>query len=236
MEVLLFIAAIVAAALIGWLAWYWGHKRREAFRAFAAQHGLEYARHDPFGILSLPFTLFMRGDGRRVENVLWGEWRGEPVRAFDYWYYTESRDSKGNRSRTYHRFTCALLEVEAGFPPLQIGRENVLTRLADGLGFRDIQFESPDFNRRFQVKGKDRKFAYELIDARLMQWMAGLQIPIGVEVVGSWVVVFQGKRLPPEGFVPVIEVAREFRRRIPRVAWSHYGRTGQAVSGGEERS
>lgn len=236
MEILLFIGVLVAVGVIGWLVWYVGHKRREAFRAFAGQHGLEYSHEDPFGTVGLPFALFRRGEGRKVENVLWGEWRGEECRAFDYWYYTESTDSKGNKSRTYHRFTCTLLEVDADFPALSIGRENVFTRLADGMGFRDIQFESPDFNRRFQVKAKDKRFAYELIDASLMQWMTGLQLPVMFEVVGRWTLAFVKKRFPPEGFVPVIEVARDFRRRIPRVAWSHYGRTRQTASEGEERS
>jgi hypothetical protein len=231
---LLFVLFAVAAIGIGVASWYFAEKRRQAFQAFAAQHGLEYSRTDPFDLLRLPFQLFRRGDGRRVENVLAGEWRGQPMRAFDYWYYTESTDSDGHRSKTYHRFTCVLIDVDARFPHLAIARENLFTRLADGLGFRDIGFESEEFNRRFQVSASERKFAYELVDARLMQWLLGLELPVAFEVVGGSVLASVKRRLPPEGFAPVIEVARTFRERIPRVAWSLYGQTTETAERGKE--
>jgi hypothetical protein len=163
--VILGIVAVVV--LVGgglFLHFYLKAKRREAFGAFAMRHGLEYSAHDQFGLLGWPFSLFKRGHGRGIENVLWGNWQSQPIQAFDYWYYTETTDSEGNTSRSYSHFSCVLVEIAASFPHLEIAREGLFTRLADYVGLEDIEFESPEFNRRYNVKAQDRKFAYELLD------------------------------------------------------------------------
>jgi hypothetical protein len=216
--VLIAIGAVVAS-------FYLKAKRREAFRAFAVRHDLEYSQHDPFGLLGWPFALFHRGDGRGIENVVWGSLNGQPMQAFDYWYYTESTDSKGRRSRSYRRFSCALVEVTAAFPPLELAREGLFTRLADHLGMEDIEFESPEFNRRYNVKAKNRRFAYELLDARMIEWLVSFDQGLSFEVVGNRVLAYRGRVKPP-GLIPVIGTAAMFRDRIPRVALNLYPATG----------
>lgn len=171
MEILVFVGFVVAAIGAVALSLYLQSKRRQEFFSFAGRFGFEYSREDPFHLIDLPFRLFARGDGRGVENVLWGDWKGQGVRVCDYWYYDEHRDSEGRTRRTYHRFNCAVLEVGAAFPGLVVSREGFLTRLADHMGFRDIEFESEEFNRRFQVQAGERRFAYELIDARMIRWL-----------------------------------------------------------------
>lgn len=222
--VLIFVLGLLGVIVVGGLSWYFAKKRREAFAAFARSHGMTYSRHDPYDTVNLPFRLFTMGEGRKVENVLSGDWRDNPVRAFDYWYYTESTDSNGNRTKTYYRYTCALLDIEAAFPPLAITRENVFTRMADGLGFRDIEFESPEFNKRYQVKAKDRHFAYAFIDGRMMKWLLGLPRKWEFEIVGAWILAYEKKRMKPEEFPPLIEMALAFRQQVPRAALSLYGR------------
>jgi hypothetical protein len=96
--------------------------------------------------------------------VLSGTWRGIPVLEFDYWYYTESTGSKGNTTRSNYRFSCAVTEIEAALSPVTLGREKVLTRLADSLGMDDIQYELEEFNPGFNVKCKDARFASALLE------------------------------------------------------------------------
>lgn len=104
---LLIMAAIGAAAAYGF---HRRQKRREALALFALQNGLEFSRADPFGLTSHPFRLFTLGDGRGCENVVWGSWRGVPVKAADYWYYEESTDSQGRSMKRYRRFSVAIAE------------------------------------------------------------------------------------------------------------------------------
>lgn len=214
---------LIAVGVVGGVIFglYLKAKRREAFRLFATRHGLQYSEQDPFNLLGWPFRLFGRGEGRGIENVLWGNWEGGPIQAFDYWYYTETTDSKGRRSRSYRRFSCVLEDVPATFPHLEIGREDLFTRLADHLGLEDIEFESPEFNRRYNVKAGNRQFAYALLDARMLEWLVAFDQGLSFEVVGNRILAY-GRRAKPSGFLPLIGTARMFRDRIPRVALNLY--------------
>jgi hypothetical protein len=217
-------AALAAGA--AYLAYYLRKKRREELGAMAFQLGLEFSADDPFGCLSYPFALLTKGDGRGAENVMWGAWQGLPVREFDYWYYEETTDSNGHRSKTYYRFSCAVTEIDAACSHLTIDRENLFTALADHLGLRDIEFESEDFNRAFNVKSKDRKFANDVIDARMIQWLLQTDRAFRFEVSGRWLLAF-GKKRRPQDLIPLFGTLQQFREHMPRVVYELYpGRVG----------
>ncbi|MEX0833543.1 MAG: hypothetical protein WD276_06690 [Actinomycetota bacterium] len=205
-----------------YLSIYLKKKRRQELQLMARQLGLRYSQEDPFGLLAYPFALFRKGDGRGLENVLAGKWQELEVKEFDYWYYEESRDSDGNTSRTYYRFSCVATDIDAACPPLTIGRENFFTRMADSLGFRDIEFELGEFNKNFQVKGKDRKFANDLVDARMMQWLLGAGEGWSFEVSGNQVMCFAKRRRPTE-LIPLFGTLKAFREHVPRVVYELYG-------------
>jgi hypothetical protein len=196
-------------------------RRQHELGAVARSQGLDFSILDPFDTLSEPFSLLGRGDGRGVENVMWGFWNELEVRAFDYWYYEESSDSNGHTSRTYHRFDCVLTLVDARCPRLEIVGENVLTRLADALTLRDITFESEEFNRRFNVKGTDRRFASAFCDARMMEWLLRHGDGYAFEVVGDRLLCWS-RRVSPAEIVHVLGTAKAFRERIPAVVSSLY--------------
>jgi hypothetical protein len=210
---------VLALAAVGGVAWFGfvqKKKRREAFALMATQLGLEYFAQDPFGTLSAPFAFFEKGDGRGVENVLSGTWQDLQVRLFDYWYYDESTDSKGQTSRTYHRFDCAMVPVKAGCPRLTITHENLGTRLANALTFHDIQFESEAFNRAYYVRSSDTKFANDLVDARMMDWLMNHAAGFSFEVAGQEALCYE-RKLPPVDMLPLLGTAKAFLDHIPEV-------------------
>ncbi|MFN8232681.1 MAG: hypothetical protein U0V56_04185 [Actinomycetota bacterium] len=221
--VVLLVAALAGAA---WWSRYAKKKRRDELAFVAGQLGLSYAEDDPFDILGGPFELLSRGDGQGVENVLWGAYQGLDVRAFDYWYYTESRNSEGHTSRSYSRFNAVIVPVAAACSNLTIANENVLTALADHVGLRDIGFESEEFNRTFNVKSPDRKFANDLIDARMMAWLLAEAQGYAFEVVDEQVLVYR-KRLGPAEVVSLLGTAKAFVDHVPEVVYSlHPGSAG----------
>jgi hypothetical protein len=173
------------------------------------------------------------GDGRGIENVMSGAWQELPVKEADYWYYDESTDGKGNRTRTYHRFSVVIAELQCFLPQVSVTKENLMTRLADHLGFQDINFESEQFNREFQIKSRDREFAFKLIDARMIQWFLSTDGRFGFETNGPNVLVYMKKLKAPEELIPLFGTAKEFHDRIPRIVWSEYSTPGQP---GNERS
>jgi hypothetical protein len=232
MEALVIVAVIALIGVGIWFGYYLKKKRREALALAARQLGLDYSPSDPFGLLALPFALLTKGDGRGTENVLWGTWQDIDIKEFDYWFYVETTDGKGNRSRSYHYFSCAVCEIPATCAHLTIEREGFFTRLADHLGFHDIEFESEDFNRAFQVKCKDRKFANDVVDARMMQWLLSKsERRWAFELSGPYLMCYT-RRLKPLELVPLLGTMLEFKQSMPRVVWSLYG-TGPAGSLGQ---
>jgi hypothetical protein len=195
----LWIVGLVLVGVAGVaLSLYLQAKRRKEFAAFAASYGLRYSRSDPFGVIGWSFRLFARGDGRGAENVMWGDWQGQPVVAFDYWYYERHTDSKGHTRKTYYRFCCAQIDIPAAFPTLEIAPEGFLSRLADFVGLDDIDFELEEFNRRWNVRGSEARFAYELVDSRMIRWLVSLDMPISFEVVGNKLLAYR-RKVPATG-------------------------------------
>ena len=206
----------------GWaLSRYLKQRRIIALGAMARQLGLTFSSEDTVGCLGFPFSLLSRGDGRGTENVMSGTWQGLPMTEFDYWYFEESTDSQGRTSRSYSRFSCAVTEVDAACSHLTLGRENLLTRLADHVGLHDIEFESDAFNRAFNVKARDRKFANDLVDARMMQWLLAADPDFRFEVAGKWLLAYSDKRRPQD-LIPLLGTLQQFRDHVPRVVYELY--------------
>jgi len=219
---LIIVGLVVAIGLVVYFSWYAKKRRREELSRMATQLGLQYSKQDTFGLLGLPFRLLSQGDGRGCENVLSGTWQDIPLQEFDYWYYEESSDSKGNRTKTYYRFSCVVSQLPFAASHLTITRENLFSRMADHLGFEDINFESEDFNRRFQVTGKDRKFATDLLDARMMQWLLAEGQTWSYELSGPYLMCYH-KRLRPLELTPLLGAMKAFRDHVPRVVYGLYG-------------
>jgi hypothetical protein len=221
----LFVLFGIAAAGIAYWQYRARKRRIEGFVGLAQRLGLRYAEEDPFGSLGEPFTLFGKGDGRGIEHVLDGTYGGTPIRAFDYWYYDESTDSKGNRSRSYSRFSCVLMPIEAGCFRTSISPEGVLSRLADALTFRDIEFESEAFNRAWNVTSDDDRFAHAFVDARMCRWLLENGEPHAFEVVGDRILVAR-RRIAPEAYPSMLDAAVAFRGQVPKVVFDLYPRSG----------
>ena len=217
--------AIVATA--AYLSYLSKKKRREAFAVMARQLGLSYSAEDPFGTLSEPFSMFEKGDGRGVENVMWGPWQGIELRAFDFWYYDESTDSQGHSSRSYHRFDCVTVPIAATCARLTITHETLLTRLADALTFHDIEFESEAFNKAYNVRSVDMKFANDLIDARMIDWLLQHGGGYSFEIVDDQVLCYCEK-IHPTAFLPLLGTGQAFLDHVPKVVYSLYPRAGSS--------
>lgn len=218
---LLFLVFILVAGGVAYYQYQRKLERQRELRSLAFGQRLDYSMDDPFDTLREPFSLLRKGDGRGVENVIWGFWQGLEIRAFDYWYYEESSDSNGHRSRSYSRFDCVITIVDALCPQLTITEENMLTRMADALTFRDIEFESEEFNRRFNVKGPDEHFATAFCDARMMEWLLQHGEGYAFEVIGDRLLCYR-RRAAPAQMIHLLGTAKTFRDRIPAVVRSLY--------------
>jgi hypothetical protein len=213
---LLFFGGVVLVAAIAYMAYAMQRARRQGFQQVAAQLNLSYSRDDQLGLLGYPFTLLTRGDDRGIENVIWGAWQGVDVIAFDYMY------SEGSgKSRTDYRFDCAIVPIDADSPRLLIEHENMMTALAGALSFHDQQFESEAFNDDYRVHCEVPKFANDMLDARMMEWLLGNGYGYTFEAVGDRVLV-AGPRVQPAELLELLGVARGFTQHVPKVVSSLY--------------
>ena len=218
--VLVPLGAALIIGLVLYLSYQAKQRRTAGFIQMAHQLGLTYSPFDAFGLLGYPFSLFQRGDGRGIENVVYGDWQEIHVIVFDYWYYEETSDGK-TTSRTYYRFGCAIVPVEADCIRLEIGPETFFTKLAGALSFHDQQFESEAFNDAFKVSCEDPKFASDVIDARMMQWLLTNAPDHAFELIGNRVLV-AGPKIDPMALTTLLGVSRGFVQHVPKVVYSLY--------------
>jgi len=212
--------AAVAGAMF-YLQYAARQRRVREVAALALRTGFSFTRDDVDRVVDMPFKLFAAGDGRKVELVISGTHNNFPMRMFDYWYYDEQSDGRGSRSRSYHRFTCALVTLPVAGPPLRLSHEDFLTRLGSHLGLHDVEFEYDDFNKRFRVKCNDQKFAFALFDGQMMQWLLDADTFETVEVVGPWVLLAR-KRLEPSQWLELGAWLDQFHAHVPPVVYTTY--------------
>ena len=237
----------IAALVIGGIIWgfYAAKQRREALSALAAGMGLSFSEQDPLkeqvygksqgflaslfgsGQSGIPgrfgqFGALAVGDSRKGYNVLWGEHNGRELMAFDYQYSTGS-----GKSRSTHRLSAAVVTLDCSFPELVIRPENFFDKIAAVVGFDDINFESHEFSKRFYVKGRDRKLAYEIITPEMMAFLLSCQ-GWSIELAGIDVMIWTGRTWKPAEFRSAIAVLQGFLDRVPRFVWKDLGVTQEA--------
>lgn len=216
MEVLIVVgvlALIVVGAVFGYLG---AKKRREAMMALAAKRGL---RFDPgknwdlagrYGFLNK----LRAGSNRYAFNTLSGQCQSHDVVIFDYHYETHSTDSKGRRQTHHHYFSCFILHVPASFPELVIAKEGFLSKIAQAVGYDDIDFESHEFSRRFCVRSPNKKFAYDVCHARMMEYLLAND-DLTIEIEGDVLAITFNSRLAPERIEPNLDRLIALRGLMP---------------------
>ena len=185
------LAVIVIVAILGHLA---AQKRRQAMMALAARLGL---RFDPRKRRDLArryeFIDRMRaGRNRYAFNILSGHYQGHDVILFDYHYKT------GSGKNTHHHYlSFFILRLPISVPELVIGPEGFFSKIAQAVGYDDIDFESHEFSRKFCVRSRDKKFAYDVCNAQMIEFLlANADLTMEMEL-DALAISFQ-RRLRPE--------------------------------------
>lgn len=196
--------------------WFKVKPRRDLHRAEAAELRLASAPGDPFRMLDRGFALLGHAaSAKDVENTSWGTWRGLDVVVFDYWF---ARSSDPQRS-DHRYFTCATTTTPPAWPDLAIVPRTGFGQVAHALGLRGVEVELERFNRAFDVRSADPRFANALLDASMIEWLLELPAGTGFEIRGSTLLAIVPR--PSWSDVPqALETLRAFRDRIPPVVSS----------------
>lgn len=212
----MFIGIVVLVGVIAYVGHLQAKKRREAFQLIADKLEFRfYPEKDTQFAKRYRFLEHMEdGSKRYAFNRLSGEIEGQRADVFDYHYETYSTDSKGRRQTHHHHYSIFLLQLPAAFSELIIEREGIFAKFGQMLGFDDIDFESVEFSKRYKVKSRDKKFAYDFCNAQMIDFLLR-QPDLILEVDGNTLAMTFKKRLSPYEIRPNLDRLLQVRSLIP---------------------
>ena len=216
------IAAVLLIAVIGSI---WGaiqaRKRQEGLFALSQRLNLGFDPGENYQIAGRFEFLkeLAQGDNRYATNVLSGNYQQNEILAFDYHYQTYTQ-TKNGRQTQHHWFSFFILTLPAFFPDLTIRRENFFTKVAEVFGNDDINFESAEFSKTFCVRSPDRKFAYDVCNAQMIEYLLANR-DLSVEIENNVLALAFTTRLSPEQIETNLQWLVEIRTRLPEYLFTN---------------
>jgi hypothetical protein len=210
------VAGIIALIAVGFVFSIIAHiKRKKELEAWAKANGLTFSTGRTKVKPERLFDCLQRGHDRYASMMMAGKIDDWVVRAFDYHYETYSTDSKGRRQTHHHHFSAVLIDSKFPLKHLYIRPEGFFDKVTEFVGVDDIDFESAEFSRKFYVKAKDRRWAYDVITQDTMAFMLenarGFKIQFAVNCALIWV----DRRMKAEQFSQAFAALTGILSRIP---------------------
>ena len=100
------------------------------------------------------------------------------------------------------------------FPDLTIRRENFFTKVAEVFGYQDIKFESAEFSKTFCVRSPDKKFAYDVCNTQMMEYLLANR-DLSIEIENEVIALAFNTRLSVEQIESNLQRLVEIRSRLP---------------------
>jgi hypothetical protein len=186
-------------------------KRRETIAAWARARELRLVafRDGKLDDGYPDFKCLHVGRSRYARNVYCGELCELAVTAFDYHYTTGS-----GKNRQHHRMSALIARSPLPLQPLLVRREHALDRLAGFFGLEDIDFESAEFSQKFFVKAASRRWAFDVIHPRMMEFL--LQAPsFSIQFAPGHIIAWRRHRFAPGDFESAAGLIKGMLDRLP---------------------
>jgi hypothetical protein len=194
-----------------------GQQRIRDIAAFASAHGLTVTGND-WDLGDCGLALFDKGNPRYLHNVLRGTCNGLPMTYCDYSYVV----SDGKNSSTYS-FSNVVATVAIQVPQVSVTPRSAIGALAErSIGAPGIRFESIDFNDRFNVESSSESFAVELIDARMIEALLGLDPGYHVVFGPEYLTVYAQRQKVTE-IAALFDATVTVAQRIPALVREQIG-------------
>jgi hypothetical protein len=204
--IVLLIVAGIAYAL------YAAAQRRKLLLQWAQSLSLNFSPGKTYDMDSryADFKCLQRGQSRHAFNIITGQLNKREITAFDYRYTTGS-----GKNRQTHNFSAMIITAPIPLKPLFIRREGFFDKVTEFFGADDIDFESAEFSRKFFVKSTDKKWAYDVIHQRMMEYL--LAAPeFAIQFAGDSIIAWrQNKRFSPQEFQSAFDLIEGMIQRFP---------------------
>ena len=207
-----FIVIIVILVIAGIAyAYYAAAQRRKELIAWAHSHGMSFnpSKDHGFDDRHSNFKCLRRGHSRYAYNIMEGRWGEMPIMAFDYHYATGS-----GKNRSDHYFSAVIITSGIPLKPLYIRREGFFDKLTEFFGFDDIDFESAEFSRKFYVKSSDKRWAYDVIHQRMMEYLMAAP-DFGIQFDLMHIIAWRGRKFKPADFEAAAGLISGILDRLP---------------------
>ena len=216
----LFFGLVVIAAIVGAIRQQRvGRSRSFDMQALATRLGFDdfNPNRDENFILGWGFLdRFTRGEDRYAFNLMRGIYHEQRLFVFDYQYQTGS-----GKSRQEHYCTMLMLVVKEAFPQLTIGSQTLGQKVETALGLGDeIKFESAEFSRTFCVRSGDKKFAYDVCNSKMMEYLLANR-DLAVEIQGPVISLAFEPQLPIQQIEFNLQRLIEIRSRLPEYLFTN---------------
>jgi Protein of unknown function (DUF3137) len=210
---LLFFGAFAVIVLVGSIfASIAARKRREGLFELAQRLNLDFDAGRDSEIASRFNFLkqLAQGDSRYASNVISGNYRQNKILAFDYHYSTGS-----GKNRQEHNLSFFILILQGSLlPQITIRPEGFFDRVAETFGLQDIKFESAEFSKAFCVRSPDKKFAYDVCNAKMMEYLLANR-QLHIEIENEVIALVFNTRIAVEQFEFDLQRLIEIRSRLP---------------------
>ena len=179
--------------------------RAEQIQKAALAAGHRFQEQDGPGLARNRFRLLVP-DGRSkwiASNVVTADRGPAIVHVFDARSYTEHEvDQPEGRSKTVRRgrgstVTAAIVSLPINAPRTLITHENLASKLFTTATRLDLDVESDLFNTKYHVISEDRRFARDLLEARVIDLIVQSEGRMAFEFLGSRLLV-RAPLLEPE--------------------------------------
>jgi len=145
------------------------NRRRQEMAALAARRGFTFSE-SPNYELGNEFSVFRpldTGEDKYAYNVIKGTISNRDIFAFDYHYQTCTHVDRDGVEHAYqHGFSAVIVSSGVPLKFLMIRPRGFLAAAGEALGDKPIEFESTEFNERYQVSAVDRRWAFDVLQPR----------------------------------------------------------------------
>ena len=206
--IILIISFIVAAAAY---SMYATAQRQKLLSQWAHSRSLRFnpAKTSKMDSRYVEFKCLHRGHSRHAYNIITGQLGGLEIIAFDYQYTTGS-----GKNRQTNNFSAMIVTAPIPLKPLFIRREGFFDKFTEFFGIDDIDFESAEFSRKFFVKSPDKKWAYDVIHQRMMEYL--LTTPeFVIQFADNSIIAWNERTFTPDDFQPAFDMIEGMLDRLP---------------------
>ncbi len=191
------IAAVFLLSVFA-IAFWLDQRRKRVMQRFAQDHGLEFHEEENEPTLVIPDEFVFHENGPLgTDPQVWvsfeGIREGAMIAAAIVWYM--GYDKAGPQRKGYPVTIAYVRDPELRLPQFSVSPERLRHRITDGLRGSDIDFpDSPDFSRRFRLRGTDaaavaERFTFDV--RRFFGWHPG----VCAEGLGDTLIYYRPTRM-----------------------------------------